>query len=162
MEAKQNNDYAIRVSVAGPAFIVLCIGVLVYVLDRPSFGSLVRWTATGHTAPFFGNASQWLPSFAHAFAFSLITAEILRPWHRLARHSFHVWLAIELVFEMLQAPGVGASISQLVGQSADSRVTAFLSLSLSAATFDFFDLVAIALGVCASRLAFGWSLRGSK
>ena len=57
----------------------LVLGVLVYVTDRDStHAMLLPALATLATGPVFGVVGPWLPSFAHPFAFSLLTAAAMR------------------------------------------------------------------------------------
>ncbi len=85
-------------------FIVLAGGVIFYMLFRnpPYFLSLVNI----HTVPLdhiaWGAVGSSLPSFVHAFSFSLITASLIKD-SRLGYASVCIfWLTIDCIFELGQ------------------------------------------------------------
>jgi hypothetical protein len=64
-----------RVMLCLIACVALGLGGLVYLLDRDHSRSMLMlaWFAPIHGS-WFGSAGLWLPSFSHAFGFSLLTA----------------------------------------------------------------------------------------
>lgn len=85
----------------------------------------------------FGGLAGNLPSFAHAFAFALLTALALAPWPRLARLGCVVCVLIDTVFELAQWRPIGSALAPLGSYFASG-------------TFDVFDLAAIAAGGAAA------------
>ena len=65
------------------AVLVLAIGVFVYLLDRPSTSVYLvpdSWELGKSLPPVFGAIGDQLPTFAHTFAFTLLTSAVLEPW----------------------------------------------------------------------------------
>ncbi|MDH3672702.1 MAG: hypothetical protein OES46_16345 [Gammaproteobacteria bacterium] len=128
---------------------VLATGALVYVVDRAPELSLV-----GSTVSFFhlkltafGAIGQNLPSFAHVFAFSLLTIALLGGGRRAAIAVCSGWLFVNAAFELGQHPTIATKLAHLTptwfeGIPILHRTNDFFL----AGTFDAFDLVAMALG----------------
>jgi hypothetical protein len=123
----------------------LALGVSVYLIDR---SAAHRW---------FGAVGGWLPSFAHAFAFSLFSAALLSPRPDWQYGACGFWLAVNAVFEVGQHPQVreplADALRRSVGQGPLARSVENYFLR---GTFDIGDLVAAALGaaMAAATLRF--------
>jgi len=143
------------------ALFVLVVGTLVYVLDRSGdsvpFFSLVN---IAHLLPsIFGRMGDSLPTFAHAFAFSVLTAVWLGGHERARLSACLMWFGIDTAFEAGQHPQVAERLAQFVPgwfehlpilEQADSY---FLS-----GTFDAGDLISIAAGAAAAYLMTGYTV----
>lgn len=134
------------------ACLSLALGLLVYLADRaPGHASLLPAVPglSGHH--FFGALGQWLPSFVHPFAFSLLTAATLR--RQAAPHDGACvgWAAINLMFEFAQHPllkaPLAAALQDGLGWTPFARPLANYVLR---GTFDPGDLVAVVLGALAA------------
>jgi hypothetical protein len=136
----------------------LALGVSVYLIDRSA--SHAQWLPqlrSGAAHRWFGEVGGWLPSFAHAFAFSLFSAALLspRPYWQYGACGF--WLAVNAVFEVGQHPQVREPLADAlrrgVGQGPLARSVENYFLR---GTFDIGDLVAAALGaaMAAATLRF--------
>lgn len=130
----------------------LVLGVLVYMTDRDStHAMLFPAFAKLATGPVFGVVGPWLPSFAHPFAFSLLTAAALRRSTSPAYRACAVWWAANIAFEFAQHPllsgFVAVSVKGLFGQTWLSRALANYALRGS---FHFDDLVAATAGALAA------------
>jgi len=99
----------------------------------------------------FGAAGAWLPSFVHPFAFSLVTAAIQPARRSPAYWACALWWAINVAFEVAQAPNVSAEVTHvlphLLGQS---WLTDTTSNYLLRGTFAVGDLVAATAGAAAA------------
>lgn len=131
------------------AFSALVLGMFVYLLDRhpeSAYFLSADWSlAKTHSS--FGSIGDVLPSFAHAFAFSLITALILASSHRGALFACATWWVIDSLFEIGQlpslAPHIAVSLPSWLGGIPFVENTAAYFLH---GTFDAWDLAAIAAG----------------
>ncbi len=98
----------------GLAGLVFLLGVAVYAFDRPAGSAYLmpKWLVAhvpGHSL--FGGVGDWLPSFAHAFAFTVLTAVMLpatrwRPWLAGA-----LWCAIGVGMEVGQHPALSGRLA---------------------------------------------------
>lgn len=84
------------------ALSVLGAGGWVYVFERPAeltpFFAAINFS---HNAPpIFGALGGSLPTFAHAFAFSIFTAVIVGPTMLAARYASLTWFFIDILFEI--------------------------------------------------------------
>ena len=64
------------------AIAVLVVGVLIYLLDRPSSSVYFvpdSWSMADRTPRIFGTIGRYLPTFAHTFAFILFTTAVMAP-----------------------------------------------------------------------------------
>lgn len=87
------------------AVIVLAIGVFVYLLDRPSTSIYLvpdSWEWGNRIPPVFGRIGDYLPTFAHTFAFILFSSAILEPWKWSAVTACAGWCTIGSLFEIAQ------------------------------------------------------------
>jgi hypothetical protein len=102
--------------------LALGVGVLVYLTDRdPSRAALIPAVTVLRQSHLFGAVGLWLPSFVHPFAFSLFTAAVQSPRRSPAYWACAMWWAINVAFEVAQAPNVSANaadvLPHLLGQT---------------------------------------------
>ena len=132
--------------------LALAAGTLVYLTDRdPSHAALIPAIPVLVGLGLFGGPGAWIPSFAHPFAFSLFTAAI-QPSRRLPAYwACAMWWAIDVAFEVAQAPGVSTSVAEalphLLGRT---RLTNAISNYLLQGTFAAADLLAATAGAAAA------------
>lgn len=125
----------------------LCLGVLVYALDRgdPAY-FLPQWLSAGPVLE-TGLLGDSLPAFTHTLAMILVTAAVLWPWPGSLPANCAGWMAVEWVFEVGQASpidqGIAAALPGWFEQVPllDAAGDYFLS-----GTFDLLDLLASLLG----------------
>lgn len=128
--------------------LVLTIGILVYLADRPASQAmpLPAWPRPGG-GPWFGALGQWLPSFIHPFAFSLLTAAALAPSARPRNGACAAWCAVNAAFELGQHPAVAAWLDAALRQSVlPPALGRPLAAYFLRGRFDLGDLVAVLLG----------------
>lgn len=127
--------------------LVLGLGVLVYLWDRPPGSTLLLPDGIGHRAGdvyFFGVMGGSLPSFTHAFAFTLFTSVLLGRTVRARWISGVSWWVIGTFFEVAQHPASRDWFAM--------HFPALASHYFPRGTFDTFDLLATTLGVLAAVL----------
>jgi hypothetical protein len=134
------------------ACLALGVGVLVYLTDRdPSRAALVPAITALSQGHLFGAAGLWLPSFVHPFAFSLFTAAVRSSRRSPAYWACALWWAINIAFEVAQAPNVSADVADmlphLIGQT---WLTNAISNYLLRGTCAISDLVAATGGAAAA------------
>jgi hypothetical protein len=130
----------------------LALGMVVYLVDRNPAHSLLAPGIAAHAgAPVFGALGGWLPSWAHAFAFSLFTAAAL-PVGRVPHYGACVaWGAINVAFELGQHPQVSPRLAQALSTGFwPPPVARPLAQYFLRGTFDVGDLVAACLGALAA------------
>ena len=96
------------------AVIVLAIGVLVYLLDRPSTSAYLvpdSWELGNSLPRVFGLIGYQLPTFAHTFAFTLFTSALLEPWRWSASTACAGWWAVGSLFEIAQRDAWATAIA---------------------------------------------------
>ena len=134
-------------TLAGLALASLVLGTLVY-LSRPAgalFLSLELTAPFKHSLPaVFGPLGGSLPSFTHAFGFTLLSALALGVSRRTALLSAALWLGVETLFEVGQHASVAAQ-SEFLGP----RYARYFQ----SGTFDPYDLTACTVGVGLALLA---------
>jgi hypothetical protein len=154
---------AVLLLVAGGA---LCLGLLVYLADRRAADTLLlpRFAALG-TGPLFGVIAQWLPSFIHPFAFSLLSAAAMRPPAASARAPYSIcaiWWAVNLAFELGQHPRFSALIAEALQVGLGQNVlTAAMSRYFLRGRFDWGDVTALSAGALAAAAVL-WLLQASE
>ncbi len=75
---------------------VLLLGTLVYLVDRPSEqGYLFHLSLSQFTPTLFGVLGDSLPTFAHVFAFSLLTVALLTPARRVCAVVCLGWFLVD-------------------------------------------------------------------
>jgi len=132
--------------------LALGVGVLVYLTDRdPSRAALVPAITALSQSHLFGAAGLWLPSFLHPFAFSLFTAALQPARRSPAYWACALWWAINVAFEVAQAPNVSADVAgmlpHLIGQTWLANA---VSNYLLRGTFAVADLIAATAGAAAA------------
>jgi hypothetical protein len=132
--------------------LALAAGTLVYLTDRdPSRTALLPAIPALAGLGLFGHAGAWLPSFAHPFAFSLFTAAIQPARRSPAYWACALWWAINVAFEIAQAPIVSAGLADMLAQSfSHSWLADATSSYLRRGTFAVADLVAATAGAAAA------------
>jgi hypothetical protein len=142
-----------RTPLALAALLVFASGALVYMADRHGHTAWLLPDAlrlpAGHRAV-FGSVGAWLPSLAHAFAFSTWTA-LLPGWRRPATACL-LWAGIDAGFELAQYPALA---SRLLAWRPDwlTQVPIFEHIEfLLHGTFDPLDLLAVVIGAFLSLL----------
>lgn len=141
------------------AGIVLATGTLVYVLDRPP--ELTPFFApvslSGRVPVVFGAIGQYLPTFAHVFSFSVLTALLLADRPRGALAACSSWFMLDSAFEAGQHPAVAAHVRDWLPDSIRSAgILRPIGDYFSGGTFDPLDLLSIAIG---ALTAYGLLLR---
>ncbi|MBL8326978.1 MAG: hypothetical protein JNJ89_18665 [Rubrivivax sp.] len=101
------------------ALVVLSAGVLVYLLDRPPGSAWLVPSAwqLGVSGQWFGPLGQWLPSLAHAFAFSVLTALCLPRRHGMIVGACAAWAAIDTLAELGQHPSVSHALAEMLARA---------------------------------------------
>jgi hypothetical protein len=140
------------VRLAALGCLALAAGTLVYLTDRdPSSAALVPAIPVLAGLGLFGTPGAWLPSFVHPFAFSLFTAALQPARRSPAYWACALWWAINVAFEIGQAPSVSAGLAdalpKLFGQSSLADT---ISNYLIRGTFAVADLVAVTAGAAAA------------
>lgn len=139
-------------SLAAFGGLALAIGVLVYLADRvPGSAMLLpAWHGPG-AGTVFGAVGQWLPSFVHPLAFSLLTAAALAPAAKPRYGVCAGWCATDAAFELGQLPQLAGWLDAALH---DSPLPAALTRPLAdyvlRGRFDSADLAAVALGSLAA------------
>lgn len=141
------------------ACIALLFGLLIYLTDRPSSHSMLVPAALSlGTGALFAAIGQWLPSFIHPFAFSLLTAAHVSSATRPAYGACAAWWAVNVAFELGQHPGIAPLvIDRLPTGFGAGWLTQPVSTFLRRGTFDPGDLIAATSGVLAAALVL-WAV----
>ena len=136
----------------GLASLTLAVGVLLYLTDRTASSSMLLPNIGAHAKLHaFGTLGQWLPSFVHAFAFSLLSAAALYPRASPAYAVCVAWGSLNVLFEIGQHPLVSARLADALRDCEGWLPFAqALSNYFVRGTFDPGDLVAAALGAMAA------------
>lgn len=141
------------VRLAALGCLALAIGTLVYLTDRdPSRAALVPAIPLLAGLGLFGSPGAWLPSFAHPFAFSLLTAALQQPGKSPAYWACAMWWGIDVGFELAQTPLLGASLSGLDHPRWPAWLVDSLSNYATRGTFDVADLIAASAGAVAAAV----------
>lgn len=138
----------------------LLLGVLVYLTDRSAASATmipsVEALAGGHV---FGAVGQWLPSFVHPFAFSLLTAAALAAQCTWRYGACMAWCVVNLAFEVGQHPRVSAPLGHWLQRSCGpTSLTRPLAGYFLRGTFDRGDIAAAVLGALAAAAVL-WFVR---
>lgn len=145
---------------------VLCIGVLVYVLDRQPGSAyfIPNWFAlTINFSPIFGEIGNYLPTFIHTFAFILLTVIIVAPSSLQVVLICIAWLAVDSLFEIAQITSIAYWIAGHVpGWFAGVPFLENTSAYFINGTFDSLDLVSIAAGTVTAFLVIKVGQYGRK
>jgi len=129
---------------------IMALGLGVYLLDRPAdrVYFVPDWWQRGADIPLiFGSLGGNLPSFAHVFFFTLITAAILAPWRLRMLSICLFWFCFDGLFELAQHEAIAVRLAEFVPAW-------FLNVALLentrpyllAGTFDPLDILSLAAG----------------
>jgi hypothetical protein len=130
------------------ACLALALGVIVYLTDRDAARSmLMPDSAALAGGNVFGVLGQWLPSFVHPLAFSLLTAAVLAPRSTPRYGACVAWGAINVAFEVGQHPLVSPRLAEaLTGPLDGLPLVEPLARYFIHGTFDWGDIAAALLG----------------
>ena len=135
--------------------VMLLVGTLVYLIDRPPehtyfvFKSAVNISLFKSLPNLFGVIGNTLPSFAHVFAFTMITAGLIAARKRGCIIICLSWLVVDCTFELGQIYNTVAA-SQIPGWFAGIPFWENTANYFLIGTFDYFDLAAMAVGAMAA------------
>ena len=128
---------------------VLLLGTLVYILDRPpEQAPVLSDLSLFESAPaVFGSLGHSFPTFAHVFAFCLLTAALLGNARKNAAIICLGWFYVDAAFELGQTQTVAESLRPFIPQWFEhlpilNQAGSFFGNG----TFDVIDLISIALG----------------
>jgi hypothetical protein len=136
----------------GAALFALGFGVLIYLTDRSATHALLI-PAVGQLASvqIAGAAGQWLPSFLHVFAFSLLTASVLPLGGVGTFRACLTWWSIVCAFEFAQLPIVAALVAEEINSTLGvNQLSRGLAACFLHGTFDVADLLAATAGAFAA------------
>lgn len=140
----------------------LTIGILVYLFDRQAgdIYFIPDWIYLAKTnSPVFGQLGNYLPTFIHVYAFILLTY-VVAPSIRLVIPICVSWFIIDSLFELAQI----ASIAQTISVSIPAWFSGVPFLEnvegyFLHGTFDYLDIISIALGTLGAYLTIRLSYR---
>jgi len=138
---------------------VLLLGLILYLTQRPPDQTYFLYKfnfplSLHHVLPkIFGPVANYLPAFIHVFAFTLITAGLLSCKKKGCLVICFTWFLIDFAFEIGQGFG-DRSVAIIPKWFSDIPVLENTRAFLLRGTFDFVDLVAMALGALAAYFVF--------
>jgi hypothetical protein len=145
------------------ALLLLLLGTAVYVLDRPAASAALlpaAWERSVAGVSWFGSVGEWLPSFVHAFSFSIFTALVLPPSPRRAAWACGSWALVDSLAELGQHHSVAAALAAALLGPDPTRPTnpvlATLARYFSQGSFDICDLAAGLTGAGLAYLGLHW------
>lgn len=159
------------------AALALALGTAVYLLDRPAGSAWLlpsAWQAVhvaGTAAPasnaglaaagtWFGAAGLWLPSLAHAFAFSLFTALLLPRRAGPAAAACVGWALVDTLFELGQHPAIAPALAAGLASTFDGAPLALrVGRYFTQGSFDVADIAAGCGGAALAGLALAFAHR---
>lgn len=130
---------------AASAAAALLLGLVVYLMDRgPGSGQWIPPLPVPVVAGLFGAAGGWLPSAAHAYAFSVLTVLALGPVPpRRAIEVCAAWALLDTMAEGLQHRAIAShAMRALDGLSAAEPLVRYIA----SGTFDVCDVAAATCG----------------
>ena len=142
------------------------VGLFVYLLDRSpdSVYFIPEWISiTNNLYPVFGQMGYHLPTFIHVYVFTLLTFVVTSPSAVRVYPICIGWFAVDSLFELAQLTPVAQWIAEYVPvwftgiPFLENTATYFL-----AGTFDYLDLISIAMGTVAAYLTIQWNHREGK
>ena len=138
----------------GLAMAVLCLGVLVYLLDRSNASVYFipdAWTLATETPSIFGTLGNYLPTFTHVFAFILFTHALLPRLRSSALAVVLAWFSVEVTFEIAQSGQIAAWIAaHTPAWFGNWPILENIPGYFLSGRFDVLDVVSIALGAGAA------------
>lgn len=141
-------------ALAFAAGLTLLLGAAVYLLDRPVGTAWLipaAWQAATPGA-WFGAFGLWLPSFAHAFAFSVLTACLLPRRPGFAALACMGWALVDALAELGQHPALSAPLAAGLQSALDGApLAARVGRYFTQGSFDAADLAA---GLAGGALAY--------
>lgn len=144
-----------RWAMAGSAILALLLGTAVYVLDRDWSSTLFMspWAEwQGSELALFGPLGQFLPSFCHAYAFSLLLIMLLGRTRYARLIGVTAWFAVAAVLETLQALDPALSSPDAAQTGLGAALFNSLQVYVSNGRFDPADLAAAAFGCLVALL----------
>lgn len=128
------------------------MGLLVYAADRASSpAAAITGFVLLATGPLFGMLGQWLPSFIHPFAFSLLTSASGPAGAGPSYGGCVLWWVVNVAFEAGQHPRASAPLAELLGAAfGDAPVASWLSGYFLHGAFDAGDIASASLGALAA------------
>ena len=129
---------------------VLIVGSLIYLIDRPPcntyFVNFIGISLYNSLPNIFGSIGNYLPTFVHVFSFILITASFLPSRKRYYLVISLSWFLLDCIFE------VGQKFNNFSSKIVPDWFVGIPFLEntknyFQYGTFDYFDLLAIAVGV---------------
>jgi hypothetical protein len=148
-------SFCTETRLAATAVAALGLGVCVYLLDR-AWGSTMflsafaGWQPARHGA--FGPLGGILPSFLHAYAFTVLLIVALWPWREARPWVALGWFSVAAALEILQAPTVSLAIFGPPEAMTGMPLIRSVALYAARGEFDWADLWATALGCTAAWL----------
>lgn len=132
---------------------VLLLGLMVYLFDRPAGTAMAlpRLLEPSQPAAVFGALGGSLPSFAHAYAFALLSCVVLPRRAGWAAAACAFWVLVDSAFEILQWPPFARPAAAVL-QGAAWPGFDHLGAYLVQGRFDALDLLAGGLGGGAALL----------
>lgn len=141
----------IKLTLLGIASLIL--GLYLYFFERSGF-LIFNNIGSEKVLNIFGKLAYNLPSFLHAFSFSLFSIIILGTKRKWILFSCGFWFLLESAFELGQLPFFAEKIISL----GFSRYS-FIGRYFVYGTFDLLDLLAAFLGASLTLLLFSKELR---
>lgn len=130
------------------ATLLLTLGL--YVCLRPEGSAYLLPTALWHSiavSPYWRTVTGSVPSFAHAFAFGIMTALLLPPRRAWIWSACIAWGLVDTVFEIAQMPLLANVVSARLPAFFDQvPVLDHLGRYLTGGTFDPMDVAAAVVG----------------
>jgi len=142
-------------ALAASALVALALGTCVYLLDRDWAAVLFLTpfaTLQGEQANLFGIVGNVLPSFCHAYAFSLLLILALGRTPRARVFGALAWFAVAAGMETLQSLQLSTRVSSLAVLHTDSLLPGSIINYAVNGRFDICDLAAAGLGCVAAGL----------
>jgi hypothetical protein len=142
-----------KIALPGSTILALLLGIGIYLLDRDWASTLFLTPVAGYqpgTARLFGSLGQVLPSFLHAYAFSLLLILALGRARYARKIGALAWFAFAAGLEILQAEYFHHLFSRPALQPAASTMISSIQTYAVNGHFDWKDLAASGLGCLAA------------
>ncbi len=140
---------------------VLLLGTAAYFLDRPVEQTIFVPAGLSQfnlTPAVFGLVGQSLPTFAHVFAFSLLTAALVSGGRQAAIVICSGWFVVDAGFELGQYPTMAAELSRVMPAWFEKLpIVRWTDDFFRHGTFDHLDLLSIALGAFTAYTIIRWT-----